>query len=48
MEYQKERNLLDNTPNQPSKFRTKIRLEQMMKNVEFTVTLVKLNVKLQC
>ena len=34
MEYQKMINLLDNTPNQTTKFRLKIRLKQMMMHVK--------------
>ena len=41
MEYQKMINLLGNTPNQPSKFRTK-------NCVEYITPIVKLNLKLQC
>ena len=48
MEYQKVINLLGNTPNQPTKFRTKIGLKSMMKNVERIKDVVKLNLKLQC
>ena len=48
MEYQKIINLLDNTPNQLTKFRTKIGFKQMMTNVERITLIVKLNLKLQC
>ena len=51
MEYQKIINLLGNTPNQPTKFRTKIGLKSMMTNVERINSqikdIVKLNLKLQ-
>ena len=40
MEYQKIINLLDNTPNQPSKSRTKNRVEIMMNHVEHTTLIV--------
>ena len=46
MEYQKMINLLDNTPNQPTKLRTKNWVE---KNDESHVTvIVKLDLKIQC
>ena len=48
MEYQKIINLLDNTPNQPSKSRTKNWIE-VNDDVPATYsTIVKLNLKLQC
>ena len=46
MEY-KEINLLDNTPNQPSKFRTKNWVEINVRKKDIT-PIVKLNLKLQC
>ena len=39
--------MLKNTPNQPTKFRTKTWVE-MMTRVESTTLIVKLNLKLQC
>ena len=48
MEYQKLTNLLDNTPNQPSKSRTKNWVEIMMNHVEHTTLIVWWNLKLQC
>ena len=48
MEYQKTINLLENTPNQPTKFRTKNWVEIMMTRVERITLIVKLNLKLQC
>ena len=52
MEYQNIANLLDsraglNTSNQPSKFRPKIGLKQMMKREEHTVLIDKLILKHQ-
>ena len=47
MEYQKTINLLDNTPNQPSKFRT-IWFETNDVHMEHTTSIAKLNLKLQC
>ena len=48
MEYQKIINLLDNTQNQPSKFRTKNWVE-IYYDAYGTITLiVKLKLKLQC
>ena len=44
MEYQKIINLLDNTPNQPSKFRTK----KWVEINERIALIVKLNLKLHC
>ena len=44
MEYQKVINFLDNTPNQPFKFRTKNWVE--MTHVERITKIVKLNLKL--
>ena len=40
--------LLENTPNQPTKFRTKNGLKQMMNHMERITLIVKLNLKLQC
>ena len=48
MEYQKIINLLENTPNQTTKFRTKDELKLMMNHVECITLTVKLNLKLQC
>ena len=48
MEYQKITNLLENASNQPSKFKTEIGLKQMMSLEEYTMLIVKLNVRLQC
>ena len=48
MEYQKITNLLDNTPNQSTKFRTKNWVEKMMNRVECITLIVKLDLKLQC
>ena len=48
MEYQRVINLLDNTPNQSNKFRTKIGLKYMMTHVERITLIVKLDIKLQC
>ena len=46
MECQKLINLLDNTPNQPSKFRTKIGSKEMMNHVEHITLILILNLKL--
>ena len=43
MEYQKIINFLDNTPNQPTKYRTKT-----MTHLECITLIVKLSLKLQC
>ena len=48
MEYQKIANLIDNTSNQPSKFRTRNWLEKMMNQGEYIMLIAKLNLKLQC
>ena len=48
MEYQKIINFLENTPNQPSKFRTKSWIEVTDESVELAMLIVKLNLKLQC
>ena len=48
MEYQKIINLLENTPSQPTKFRTKTGLKQIMTRVEPITSIVKLNLKRQC
>ena len=45
MEYKNIINLLGNTPNQPSKFRTKIGLKKMMTLAERMTTIAKLNLK---
>ena len=47
MKYQKIINLLDNTPNQPTKFRKEIGLKKIMNHMECTMLVVKLNWKLQ-
>ena len=47
MEYQKIINSLDNTPNEPIKFRTNIWLKLMMIYVERITVIVKLNLKFQ-
>ena len=43
MEYRKIINLLDNTPDQQSKFRTKIGSKYIMTHVEHTALIIKLN-----
>ena len=48
MEYQKIKNLLDNTPNQPTKIRTKIMFQINDDSGGMYNTIVKLNLKLQC
>ena len=47
MEHQKKK-LLDNTPNQPTKFRTKNGLTKMMMHMERITLIDKLNLKFQC
>ena len=47
MEYQKIIHLLDNTSNQPFKFRTKNRVEIMMIQEECVTQIVKLNLRSQ-
>ena len=47
MEYQKISNLLDNALNQPSRFRTKNRLKQMMNHEEHMMPIMTLNLKLE-
>ena len=47
MEHQKIINVLDSTPNQPSKFRTKNWVEKKMMYMEHITPIVKLNLKLQ-
>ena len=49
MEYQKVINLLDKTPNQPSKFRTKncVKINDNS-HMERITSIVKLNLRLQC
>ena len=44
MDYQKIKDLLDNTPNQISKFKTKKWVEM----IDDELRIVKLNLKLQC
>ena len=41
-------NLLDNTPNQISKFKIKNWVEEIMTHVERTTLIAKSNAKLQC
>ena len=48
MEYQKVANLIDDTSNQPSKFRTRNCVEIMMNQEEHIMLIVKLSLKLQC
>ena len=48
MGYQKINKFLDNTPNQPRKFRTKNWVEINGTQVERITTAVKLNLKLRC
>ena len=48
MENQKIINLLENAPNQPSKYRTKNWIEIMMIHLERITPIVKQNLKLQC
>ena len=43
MEYQKIKDLLDSTPNQPSNFREKSVLKKMMMCVELMTSIVKPN-----
>ena len=47
MEYQKIINLLDNTPNQPTKFKKKNWVGTMVMQMERITPIVKLNLKLQ-
>ena len=48
IEHQKITNLLETISNQPSKFRTKIGLKQMMSQEVYTILIVKLSLKIQC
>ena len=48
MEYQKIIKLLENTPDQPSKYRTRKWVEINDDHVERITSIVKLNLKLQC
>ena len=48
MEYQKIKNLIDNPPNQPTKFRRKKWVEVNNGAVEHLTKIVELNLKLQC
>ena len=48
MEYQKIANLIDDTPNQPSKFRTRNWVETNDEQEEHIMLIVKLCLKLQC
>ena len=45
MKYQKIINLLDNTPDQPSKFETKNWLKEMMEHMVCTTLIVELDFK---
>ena len=48
MEYQKLANLIDDTSNQPSKFRTKNWVETNYESRGNTMLIVKSSLKLQC
>ena len=48
MDYQKIINLLDNTLDQPSRFKTKNWVEIIMNHVEIMTKIIKLDLKLQC
>ena len=48
MEYQNIINLVDNTPNQPTKFSRKNWLKQMMNHMERITLIAKSNLNLQC
>ena len=48
MEYQKIINLLDNTPNQVSKFKTKIGSKRMVNYEEPIMKITRLDLKLEC
>ena len=48
MKYQKMINLLDNTQNQPTKFRTKNWVEINDNHAERITPIVRLNLKLRC
>ena len=48
IEHQKITNLLGTISNQPSKFKTKIGLKQMMIQEEYTILIVKVSLKIQC
>ena len=48
MEYQESINHLDNTPNQPSKFRTKNWVETNDDSHRMYNSIVKVNLRLQC
>ena len=45
MEYQKIANLIDDASNQPSKFRTKIRLKDMINEKEHTMLITRSKLK---
>ena len=47
MEYQKITNLLDNTPNEPSKFKTRNWVEINMYHKESTTKIINLDLKFQ-
>ena len=48
MEYQKTINLLDNTPNQPNKCKTKTWVQIMMNHEERMIKIINLDLKIQC
>ena len=48
MEYQRVINLLDNTPNQPSKLITKLWVETKINQAEIITKIIQLDLKLQC
>ena len=48
MDYQKIINLLDNTLDQPSRFKTTNWVEIIMNHVEIMTKIIKLDLKLQC
>ena len=48
MEYQKIINLFDDTPNQLSKFRTKIGLKEMISQEEYIIPIVTLDLRPEC
>ena len=48
IKYEKIINLLDNTPNQPSKFKAINWVEIMINHEEVITKIIKLDLKLQC
>ena len=48
MDNQKTINFLGNTLNQPTKFKAKTGLKQMMTHVKHITPIIKLNLKFQC